>query len=461
MGAGYADSWPQFRGPNADGTADGEYALPSEIGPEKHVLWKVDVPPGVSSPIVHGQHIYLTGVKEAGSLVTFALSIDDGRLLWEQEAPVRTLERTDKKPRGRLATPSVATDGKHVVSFFGSSGLFCYSREGELRWQQPMGPFNNRRGAATSPIIYGKKVIMVQDHEEDSFVAAWDIATGQQIWRTDRMLFSRSYVSPMIWTPDDARPLLVLVGSGLVTFHEPETGRPKWFVQGTAAVPNASPVVGADRLYVVGSNPGPKRSYQLTFAALTEKLDRDDDGQLRKSELPNGLFGLLFDQHDRDGDGRLSSDEYDAIQEVMGTAQNGMIAITAKGEGLDRTGVDVAWHLAKSTPRIASPIFFDGHVYMVKDGGILQSVNAETGVPVKVDRLPAKGKFFSSLVLGDGKLYVADDRGKVCVILAQLEWSVLSTGDFSEVIYATPALVKGRIYLRTATTLYCFGVGKP
>jgi len=99
-------------------------------------------------------------------------------------------------------------------------------------------------------------VILVQDHEKNSFCAAWDVKTGEPAWRTDRMLFSRSYVSPVVWQVDDRPPLLGLVGSGLVAFYDLETGRLAWFAQGAAAVPNALPVIGDGRFYVAGSNPG-------------------------------------------------------------------------------------------------------------------------------------------------------------------------------------------------------------
>lgn len=453
-----ADPWPQFRGPNASGVStEKDQRLPASIGPGKNQRWVVDLPVGVSSPVVSQDRIFLTGDRGNSKLVTLALRTSDGSIAWEAEAPPGTKENTDKKPPGRLATATSATDGETVISFFGSSGLVAYDADtGEQQWHLPMGPFHNRRGAAASPIIVGGRVFLVQDHEEGSFCAAWDVKTGEPIWRTDRMLFSRSYVTPVIWQVENRRPLLGLVGSGLAAFYDLETGQPAWFAQGTAAVPNALPVIGDGRFYVAGTNPGPKREFQLSHPALVEKLDQDGDQAIQSDELPNGLFRALFQTNDSDGDGVLSAGEYNAIQKIMGTGKNGMIAITPEGEGLDRTSSNVAWFLMRSTPRIASPLFHEGHLYMVKDGGVFQSVNAATGEIVKIDRVPAKGKFFSSLVLGDGKIYVADDRGDLCVIKAQPEWEVLSSSSFEETIYPTPAISDGAIYLRTESQLYCF-----
>ena len=163
-GEASADSWPQFRGPNASGVSREAAPLPAEIGPGKNVLWQVEIPPGVSSPVIHSERIFLTGEKPGRKLVTFALSTADGSLLWEKAAPLHEIEATDKKPKGRLATPSCATDGQRVVSFFGSSGLLCYSVSGEVLWHQDRGPFKDRRGATSSPIIVDGKAVLLQDH---------------------------------------------------------------------------------------------------------------------------------------------------------------------------------------------------------------------------------------------------------------------------------------------------------
>lgn len=456
----HADPWPQFRGPNGSGVStETDQQLPDAIGPGKNQQWVVDLPPGVSSPVVQGDQIFLTGIRGTSKLVTLALSTSDGSIEWEAEAPLGKIEQTDNKPPGRLATATSATDGETVVSFFGSSGLVAYdAATGEQRWHHAMGPYNNRRGATTSPIIVGGRVFLVQDHEEDSFCAAWYVKTGEPIWRTDRMLFSRSYVTPVVWQLPNREPLLGLVGSGLASFYDLETGQPAWFAQGTAAVPNALPVIGDGRFYVAGNNPGPKREFQLSHPKLVEKLDQNGDEAIQSDELPNGLFSALFLAKDSDGNGVVSVEEYDAIQKIMGTGKNGMIALTPDGEGLDRTSTNVAWFLSRSTPRIASPLFYEGHLYMVKDGGVFQSVNAATGEIVKIDRLPASGKFFSSLVLGDGKIYVADERGELCVIKAQPDWEALSSASFDETIYPTPAISDGAIYVRTGSRLYCFSL---
>src|SRR5262245_22713834 len=115
-----AGSWPQFRGPNATSRADGDTRLPDQIGPTQNVIWKIALPPGHSGPIVFGDRVYVTAVKDK-KLLTMALDAKSGKVLWEKEAPHKGLEQIHSI--GSHAQPTPATDGDIVVSFFGSSGL--------------------------------------------------------------------------------------------------------------------------------------------------------------------------------------------------------------------------------------------------------------------------------------------------------------------------------------------------
>jgi outer membrane protein assembly factor BamB len=118
----------------------------------------------------------------------------------------------------------------------------------------------------------------------------------------------------------------------------------------------------------------------------------------------------------------------------------------------------VLWKNTKQVPFCASPLVDGGHVFTVKDGGFLSCLDAKTGNLLKRDRLPASGNYYSSPVAGDGKIYLLNERGQVCVVKAAKDWEVLGTADFGEDVYATPAIADGKIYLRTAGHLYCFGL---
>ena len=134
-----------------------------------------------------------------------------------------------------------------------------------------------------------------------------------------------------------------------------------------------------------------------------------------------------------------------------------MLAIKPGGKG-DVTASHVAWTNTRQVPFCASPLYYDGLVYTVKDGGLLACLDPQTGKPLKFDRLPAAGSYYSSPVAGDGKLYLLNAQGSLAVIQAGRDWKVLSRSDFGEPVYATPAIADGRIYLRTSGHLYCFGV---
>jgi outer membrane protein assembly factor BamB len=451
-----AAPWPQFRGPNASGVARESLPLPDAIGPGTNEKWVVEIPPGVSSPVIFGDRVFLTGLRGKDTLITFALDTADGSIVWEAEAPIHSLEKTDKRPKGRLATSTCATDGQHVVSFFGSSGLLCYDRDGKQLWYEKMGPFDNSRGGVSSPLLADGTVVLLEDHNQKSFLAAFDIATGESRWRADRSVFNRSHCSPMLWSTDN-RDFVIAVGSGLVTAYDLHTGLAEWFVHGTSSVANITPVSGAGHLFVATANPGPQRVGQLSFEQLVERDDRDGSGRLEHDELPTGFLHEAFSLFDMDEDGELSKSEYQAVQKKLSTCQNGMLAIRGDGETFERTETGIAWQAKKGIPRTSGPIFDNGILFMQAKGGMFQTLDAATGKSLKLDRVPMSGQSFSSPALGDGKVYALSDRGECVVVSANAEWELLSSSEFGEPTYPSPAIADGRVYVRTESKLYCFG----
>src|SRR5262245_26400076 len=115
-------AWPQFRGPNGSGVAD-DQKPPAELGPDKHVKWKVPAPPGLSSPVIVGELVVFTAFVN-DKLYTVAYQRADGKEAWRTEAPAKAIEKYFKG-EGSPASSTPATDGKHIVSYFGSCGLFC------------------------------------------------------------------------------------------------------------------------------------------------------------------------------------------------------------------------------------------------------------------------------------------------------------------------------------------------
>lgn len=182
---GFAEvpEWPQFRGPNGSGIAVGAKP-PVTFGPDQNVKWKVPVPSGASSPVVVGDKLFLTAFDE-GKLFTIAYSTNNGRELWRAEAPAKTIEAYHKT-EGSPAASSVATDGKTVVSYFGSCGVFAYDLTGKELWKYdlPIAKTAADFGTGVSPILVDGLVILQRDEMNEPKIIALNAADGRPKWET-------------------------------------------------------------------------------------------------------------------------------------------------------------------------------------------------------------------------------------------------------------------------------------
>ncbi|MFL5342808.1 MAG: PQQ-binding-like beta-propeller repeat protein [Gemmataceae bacterium] len=450
-----AADWPQFRGPNATGIAD-VTPLPDKIGPNTNVLWQIELPPGHSSPAVVGERIYVTAVRDK-ALLTIALDRATGKVLWERESPYKTLEKIHNV--GSYAQPSPAADGQLVVSFFGSSGLNCYDRDGKLLWRKPMGPFPNEYGAGSSPILVGDRVILNQDHDNSSFLAAYDKKSGEILWKKDRSEFPRGYATPVVWEVGGKKQIVV-AGTLRVIGYDFDTGDEVWTVRGISRITNMTPTVGADNvLYLAAWAPGADAGERIVaepFADMLAKYDKNKNGTLEFDEIPPGELKNRFPQLDRDKDGHVSKEEYENMRRIFATAENVVIAIKPGGTG-EITDTHVLWTQKKVIPYVPSPLYHKGLIFLVKNGGLVSCLDARTGKPTRQERVFGSAGYYASPVAGDGKVYLFSEKGDGSVISATAEWEQLSRAKFGEPIYATPAIADGKIYVRTDKHLYCFG----
>lgn len=452
-----AGDWPHFRGPSA-GVAVGEQKLPTEIGPDKHVLWKTPLPSGHSSPIVHGDRIFLNAVR-GKELLMIALDRRDGKVLWEAKAPHSAREKIHSIGSQAQCTP--ATDGERVVSFFGSSGLLCHDGStGKQLWFMPMGPFKNDFGAANAPLIVGDMVILGQDHDSDSFLMAVDKRTGKTVWRTDRSEFPVGFANPIVWDVN-GKLQIVMAGTLRVVGYDFNTGKEVWTVRGMARVMNMTPTVGPDGiLYVAGWAAGAEAGARIQAPPWDEMLAKHDankNGTLELEEMPVGDLKQRFSLIDRSKDSHITKAEYENMRHIFQTAQNRLVAIQPGGTG-DITHSHVLWSQTKQLPFVPSPLVYKGHLFMVKNGGIISCLDAKTGNPTKQERASGTGDYYASPVGGDGKVYLFSQTGEVTVLSAEPQWQVLHAGKFEADVFATPAIVDGRIYVRTTGQLYCFGL---
>lgn len=408
------DEWPSFRGPSASGVADGQ-DLPDEFGGEsaENILWKTAIP-GLahSSPIVWGDKLFVTtaissradavfkpGLYGAGTASAdrsvhqwriYCLDKKSGKIVWSQTA----FEGAPKEKRHIKATyanSTPATDGRHVVAFFGSQGLYGYDMDGERLWKKDLGRLDvgaydapdYEWGTASSPIIYDGLVIVQCDTQAESFLLASDVATGETVWRTTRDELP-SWGTPTVYRGKH-RAELVTNGSNFIRGYDPATGKELWRLGGSSKITAPTPVF-AGGLILVASG--------------------------RRPEAP-------------------------------------IFAIRAGTSGA------VAWHKAQRGPYMPTPIIYRGYVYALGNSGILDCYELETGTEIYRERIAHRESGFSaSPVAADGKLYLSSEDGDVFVVRAGPEFELISKNEIGELLMASPALSDGVLYLRGTDHLF-------
>jgi len=455
-----AADWPQYRGPNAIGvTADRN--LPVEMGPETNVVWKTAVPPGHSSPILAGPRIFLTAV-DLEALFTIAYDRATGKELWRREAPRPRKETFQKTNSAASGTP--ASDGKMVVSFFGDYGLVAYSVEGKPLWQMPLGPFNNANGHGSSPVIVDDMVLLVCDQDTDSYYLAIDKVTGKVRYKVERPETTRGYVTPSVWRPAKGSAELIVPGAYITTSYELKTGKKLWWAGGMAWQLKGAPIIVGDKMYLNSWESGGDTETPPAvedWPVVSSKFDKDGDGKLNVEEAAGvGIKNAraMFD-YDLNKDNFMDERDW-AFLKLHRQAQNSIMAIQLGGRG-DVTETHVKWRYRKSLPNCSTPLLYKDVLWMVKDGGVLTTLNPETGAVLKQGRIPgALEPYWASPVAADDKVYMVSQAGKLSVLKAQGEWEVLKVNNLDDDVFATPALGDNRLYVRTRTTLYSFGLPK-
>src|SRR5260221_5438562 len=274
-------SWPQFRGPNSSGVAEAEKP-PIDFGPNTNRLWKPEVPPGVTSPCVWGDRIFLTAAED-GKLLTLAVNRRDGKVLWRQAVAAEKPREIHRKNHPAAATP--ATDGRSVCVYHATLGLIRYDFEGRELWRQPMPGLLARNGSGTSPAMLDARLVLNCDVEEGkSFIAAFNPATGKEIWRTPRPQFMSGYTTPVRWQRE-GRDEIVIVGSLRVMGYKLADGKERWTIGGTEAVSVApTPVLGDGQLYVMSRSMSGAKLPPFALFVLCGAKDRG--GKISREEIP-------------------------------------------------------------------------------------------------------------------------------------------------------------------------------
>jgi outer membrane protein assembly factor BamB len=445
--------WTQFRGPNGSGVSPSK-DLPEHFDAQKNVVWRTALPLGHSSPVFTTDHIFVTAF-EGKTLLTICLGRASGKVLWRRQAP-REREEVFEQMNGP-ASPSPVTDGTNVYVFFGDFGLLSYGPDGNERWRLPLGPFNNVNGHGSSPILADGRLVLICDQDTGSYLLAVDASSGRVLWKTMRPECTRGYATPAVYRPKNGPAELIVPGSFEVASYAIETGEKVWWVRGMAWQLKCVPIMDDDRIFVSGWEVGgdqEQRPKIPDFAKMLAEYDKDHDGKLSHSEAPPGNFSNWFGEIDLNHDGYIEEREWQ-FYEARAAAENCLVAIRPGGRG-DVTKSHVLWRYRKALPNTSSPLLYRGVIYLVRDG-VFTSLNPENGAVFKQARLTgALGHYWSSPVAADGKIFVVSEDGRVVVLRAAPEWEILAVNNLDEDTFATPAIVDGRIYVRTRAALYCF-----
>ncbi|MDP6554467.1 MAG: PQQ-binding-like beta-propeller repeat protein [Pirellulaceae bacterium] len=472
--------WPQFRGPDAAGRAE-EGTYPVEFGLNKNLLWSAELPRGVSSPCVWDDRIYLTGcLEDTREMVTVCLDRESGRELWRRSVVAEKIEKMNAVSSPAAGTP--VSDGQRVYVYFGSYGLVCYSCDGKQLWEYRLPIPRTFEGSGTSAILVGERLILKRDQlaqrGRPSFLLALDRQSGDVAWRTDRDIVIPGASTPVYW-PHDGLDELIVASSGELIGYDPSDGTERWRVEGLPRTVNATPVVAAGHVFFVGSDlHGVPENVAIPppFEEFVKKYDKDDDDLVSREEITEDL--VIIDRHsdgagdktllnwffrgtDQNKDQKLDDAEWRGLlRRVRRTGerlQSGAYAVRLGGEG-DVTETHVIWQQQRGVPEVPSPLYYDGRIYYVSNGGIIFCRDARGGDELFKGRLGVAGGYYASPVVGDGRIYIAAERGAIIVIEAGEKLKLLATNDLGEPLMATPALVDGKIYVRSNSRLHAFGL---
>jgi outer membrane protein assembly factor BamB len=439
--AASADDWSRFRGPNGSGVAMGG-GFPAKLHPRESLVWRTPVRQGKSSPVLTAEHIFLTA-SEGDKLFVQCFRRDSGALVWE-----RAIERRREAEINRLNEPAAitpVTDGRNVFALFRDFGLVGYNAKGERLWSSPLEPFANIMGHSSSPIFLEGRIVVQADQKLGSYLAGFRPDNGEIAWKSARDE-GETWATPVAY-----RDSVVTIARGWIAAHAASDGRRLWGRESLSPAIVASPVIDGDRAYAFGYGRDSLGHFERSF----DERDLDGDGVLTPDEYAGNIFMSGTAKYDGDRDGLLTRQEYlTAAGKVI--APSMLVAFHLDAD--PSKPPEEMWRLERAFENvIPSLLVYRGVIYLVKSGGIAETLDAVSGESLKRGRLrEAIGGYSASPVAADGKVYFASEDGVVSVVRAGAELEVVSVSDLGEGIFATPALSNGRVYVRTDEALYCF-----
>lgn len=420
-------NWTAFRGENCQGNGDGQYP-PVRWDAEKglNLKWKTRIP-GLSHacPVVWEDKVYvITAIGEDPTAEyrvglygdvkpvndnsnhvwkIFCLDKSKGDILWEHTA-YKGVPKVKRHPKATQANSTPVTNGKYLVALYGSEGLVCYDMDGNEIWRKDMGILDagwffeseTQWGHAASPLIYKNTVIIQADRSKDSYVAAFDLATGKEVWKNNREEIS-SWGTPVVYYGKDHNELITN-GTEYIKAYDPDTGEELWKLGPNSEVTVGTPVVYKDLIYVTGGYPPVRPVYAI---------------------IPGGRGDISIPDS-------LSSGEF------------------------------IKWRYLKGGTYMPSPIAYDGYLYTMANNGLLTCYDAQTGEKIYRKNLKCSA-VTASLVAADGKLYCTSESKGVVVVKAGPEFEIIARNPVGETCMATPAISDKLFIIRAQDYIYGFG----
>lgn len=395
--------WPGFRGPSGNGVTDAQN-VPVEWAADRGIVWKAAVPGDCNgSPVVSGGRVFVTSAdKEGRKRVLHCFDAADGKEAWAKAVEFDKVMPTHETNLYAGTTP--AADGKHVVVWHASAGLFCYDFSGRELWNRPLGEFRHLWGYGTSPVIHAGRVILHTGPGASVFIMALDPETGETLWK----------------------------------FDEP--------VEGNGESNAARKYMGSWSTPVIVTLQG-RDVVVCSMATRVIGLD------FRTGELIWSCDGLRGDRGDLCYTSPVVTGD---VCVALGGYQGPAIGFRMEGTG-DITEQQRLWRKAEGNPqRIGSGVVVDGLMYQVNAGpNTLQCLDPLTGEVKWQARAPGAAHW-SSIVAAGGLLYSTDQKGTTLVFRPNPEkFERVALNALGEPTNATPAIVDGRVYIRTFGSLYC------
>jgi outer membrane protein assembly factor BamB len=400
-----ATDWMQFRGPGGHGRSDVKGA-PLTWNDESNIVWKTALPGlGASSPIVHGNRVFLTcftgyaasrdepGTMEKLERHLLCFDLRDGKLLWDRSTPAVLPEQPKIREDHGYASSTPVTDGERIYTFYGKSGVHAWDLDGKLLWQTNVGSNLNGWGSATSPILHND-LLLVNASVESGALVALDKKSGKEIWRANDI--NECWHAPVLVTASNGRTEVVMAMPKKIRAFAVETGEALW--------------------------------------------QCDTGINWYMCPTPVAAEGIVYS--------------------VGGRNPNGCLAVRAGGRG-DVTATHLVWKANKGT-NVPSPVLHEGHLYFAHENlGVVYCLDAKDGRLIHEERLnPSPGQIYASPVLADGRLYFTGRGGRTLVVAASPKFEVLSENNLEGnrgVFNATAAFAGPRILLRSNRFLYCIG----